>query len=561
VEFDFGSPIWANAPIVPNGGSKFKGIAGGNPGQIPPFYNVSQTVLVSGEAYPFFFMTLPYSTNLSIEGFLMQCYQPYQSCVVQDESVDSSAVYSIRYKDVHLQGYGSSIPYLARGGFGFFWDGGGWSNQPTDFSATPAALLTVNCGLGTSSNQLPSILYTEKTYLFGEMLVDTCGVSNMQQGWQHNEFRELLAENGYGPMLRVNGAGVFQTDFLNPTYADYRGGAATPMFDLTNSQTAGARIIHPGCAVSSQPTLETSAGTSYAGLEINNTSGGCTLFGTNYAIIRDGNSSIDTYSNAQVAFTGTTGRAYYRMSVPTSAPQSAVVSTGGNVSVGTHTYAVTANDYDGGETTVSPSISATTTTGNQTVTVTMPATLPAGASGFNLYRDGSLVAANSCFYPQFPGAGGIFVDTYGYTCGVSAPTVNSAGQTVLSPNGFSAQKVRIAGETISSAPRGEQNIFLPGALNSTWTGSTWTPDKAVTVTRVQVQAKAGPAGCSTNAVVRLTDGSSPINVTIAAAASDSGAVTQNFAAGTSLTLSVQTAAAGCTTTPADVNVTIQYRMQ
>jgi len=81
------------------------------------------------------------------------------------------------------------------------------------------------------------------------------------------------------------------------------------------------------------------------------------------------------------------------------------------------------------------------------------------------------------------------------------------------------------------------------------------------VTRLQVQAKTAPSGCTTNAVVRLTDGTTPVNVTIAAAANDSGAITQNYAAGTSLTVAVQTVAAGCTTSPADANVVVQYRMQ
>ena len=81
------------------------------------------------------------------------------------------------------------------------------------------------------------------------------------------------------------------------------------------------------------------------------------------------------------------------------------------------------------------------------------------------------------------------------------------------------------------------------------------------VTRLQVQAKTAPSGCTTNAVVRLIDGTTPVNVTIAAAANDSGAITQNYAAGTSLTVAVQTVAAGCTTSPADANVVMQYRMQ
>ena len=123
------------------------------------------------------------------------------------------------------------------------------------------------------------------------------------------------------------------------------------------------------------------------------------------------------------------------------------------------------------------------------------------------------------------------------------------------------QGLAMGTETLSASPRAEQSVFLPGALTSTWTGSTWTLDKAVTITRVQVQAKTAPSGCTTNAVVRLTDGTTPVNVTIAAAANDTGPIGQNYAAGASLAVSVQTAAAGCTTSPADANVVVQYRMQ
>ena len=123
------------------------------------------------------------------------------------------------------------------------------------------------------------------------------------------------------------------------------------------------------------------------------------------------------------------------------------------------------------------------------------------------------------------------------------------------------QGVAFGTESFTASPRSEQNVFLPGALTSTWTGSTWTADRALTVTRVQVQAKSTPAGCTTNAVVRLTDGTTPVNVTVSAAANDSGAISQNYASGALLQILVQTAAAGCTTSPADANVTVQYRMQ
>ena len=42
-------------------------------------------------------------------------------------------------------------------------------------------------------------------------------------------------------------------------------------------------------------------------------------------------------------------------------------------------------------------------------------------------------------------------------------------------------------------------------------------------------AKTAPSGCSTSAIVGLTDGTTLVNVTISAAAYDSGAITQNYA--------------------------------
>ena len=117
------------------------------------------------------------------------------------------------------------------------------------------------------------------------------------------------------------------------------------------------------------------------------------------------------------------------------------------------------------------------------------------------------------------------------------------------------------GEVLTASPRGPFTAFLPGALTSTWTAQTWTLDKAITVTRVQVQAKTAPAGCATNAVVRLSNGSTTQDVTVSAAANDSGAITKNYSSGSVLALSVQTAAAGCATAPADANAVVQYKMQ
>lgn len=134
----------------------------------------------------------------------------------------------------------------------------------------------------------------------------------------------------------------------------------------------------------------------------------------------------------------------------------------------------------------------------------------------------------------------------------TTPSLGAASATSLALNGDAA---------FSASPRMIESSFLPGALTGSWTASSWIPDKAITITRVEAQAKTSPAGCVTNAVVQLSNGTTPVTLAIAAAANDSGAISQNYAAGATLTLSVLTPAAGCATSPADVNVEVQYRMQ
>jgi hypothetical protein len=247
--------------------------------------------------------------------------------------------------------------------------------------------------------------------------------------------------------------------------------------------------------------------------------------------------------------------------------QSVTAVSGTGLAPGTYSYCAIAVDPFAGVTALNPQscTQVTTTTGNQSVQLVMPASFPAGATGLVIFDQttGHYVIFNRCASPQVsvPGSTVTLTTTF-EGCAYTNPTVTTAvANFVSTSNGIGGSKLLLNGEFLNAAPRSEQNIFLPGGLSTTWTGSTWTLDRGVTVTRVQVQAKTAPAGCTTNAVVRLTDGTTPVNVTIAAAANDSGAITQNYASGTVLTLSVQTAAAGCTTTPTDANVTIQYRMQ
>ncbi len=559
-EIDFQSELWLNAPIQLGHNITMRGGAGGELSAGSGYFEAPLT-LVTGYAYPMIYINGQASTNDFMANFKITCTGPYQTCVYEDQASNGDGPTDFRYDDVYLvNANGYSNAYVAKSGFGRFWTRGIWQTSANDFSSPTAALFTTNCGTGQSIPQFPAIGYTNYTSIYGGLLVDGCGVVN--QTFNHWTFTELLVENAYIPAIRINNPpyGAVNINIYNFSYADILGGYATPAIDLTNSPSnANILVTNAACATGYQPLFEVGTSTNYQGLQVYGAP--CSYLGANNGTVSYNNASFTDQLNWSTRLQNASHVAY-QMGIP-AAPQSCVVSAGGAVAVGAHTFQFTAVDADGNETTVGPSISATTTTGNQTVTCTAPSSFPAGAVGMNLYQDSGMINPNGagCSTPQVTAPGGTVVDNYAYHCSGNTPYQNQAGATLVSSGGLSTYKLHLGSEALTAAPRGEQNIFLPGALSSTWTGATWTPDKGVTVTRVQVQAKTAPAGCTSNAVVRLTDGTSPVNVTISGAANDSGIIAQNYAAGTPLTLSVQTAAAGCTTSPADANVTIQYRMQ
>jgi hypothetical protein len=787
-----GAQLYINYPIIPGGGDVIEGTiqgAGGN-GAGPSFGKYVTTRILGG-AYPFFLLEPGSSSDTTFQNLNVQCNQPYQSCFVQDQDNTGNNVTTITYDNVYIGGGNYAQPFKMGGGFNFFFRYGGIGTSAPGWGIPPSLWNVVDMGLGAFSQQLAGILEFYYTDMGGgEWLFDTAGATGLIAGTGHISFYEVLNESSYYPSLRFN-TGINTINAIRierMTYADPVGGLSTPMVDLTNAQSiSNMRVIEPFCATGSQAFF---SGAPAGGIEFVSGFSGCgTGLPSTTAVITkglNGGTTTETFANMPVAVLGT-GQFYYPMSVP-AAPASAVVSSGGAVPVGAHTYSITAIDVNGKETTLGPTISATATTGNQTVTLTPP-TLPAGAIGYKPYRDGLLATVTPCASAFISGATP-YVDTNASACNNNPPIVNSGVTSSLNSSGISTYQLKMANnftdviapgpltanrtqtlpdvagivpvtsylnsaydnatrsngaigsnwtveqnglniasnqvqgsstgynsaswnssafstsqfaqatitavngttdfpgvsvlasgtggtstyyaclensaniyiqrvvnavatnltsavstgavgdllrlevapggvltcykngavaltttdaqitsgapglvisgnvatlknwsggnlhplahldaeqdwtkpqhftqgvafgtEAFTASPRGEQNVFLPGALTSAWTGSTWTIDKAVTVTRVQAQAKTAPAGCTTNAMVRLTDGTSPVNVTISAAGNDSGPITQNYAAAASLTISVQTAAAGCTTSPADANVVIQYRMQ
>jgi hypothetical protein len=119
------------------------------------------------------------------------------------------------------------------------------------------------------------------------------------------------------------------------------------------------------------------------------------------------------------------------------------------------------------------------------------------------------------------------------------------------------------GETTASAvsTTGTLSAWMPGALDGVSTAMTWTPDRPVTITRVQAQLRNAPLGCAGTARIRVTNGGSFVELPLTAAANDTGVQSQPFAAGLPLTVALHQPAAGCAQMPTDANVVVQYRMQ
>lgn len=99
-----------------------------------------------------------------------------------------------------------------------------------------------------------------------------------------------------------------------------------------------------------------------------------------------------------------------------------------------------------------------------------------------------------------------------------------------------------------------------GDLTTTWTVGSFHADQALTITRVRADCKTAPSGCSTQAVIRVSDGTGTYDLTVSAGNVDSGAISVSIAAAQTVTISVQTAASGCGTAPADANVTVHYTL-
>src|SRR5579859_1202183 len=527
-------------------------------------------------AFPVFLANHNTQGGITISNLKITSSTGNQVPVVLDADINGGGRVSFNFNDVSF--IGNDAPgLLAKGGFNFWFNRGTCAVLGTTsgtFRQPPCLQFTAASSFIGALGQVAGDVIVDKTQFSGGVGVQLDNIPRATTNPQTNSsaignlvVRDIFHENNAGPTARVYipdgsfGSGIF---IENIQFADQVNGTHQPILEMTGTTNFNNAAYLTRTFGFGNPTLLSSSSGSTC---VGQNALGC---GPSPNRILVGGIDVVDGGSVGAINNGTLG---YQMLLP-GAPLSCVVGAGGSVPTGNVLYAIAAVDRSGftynpyaGVTQIGPTCSVTTTGGNQSVTISRP-TLPVGAVGWLVYRstNGGAGYANILFGGCAPGTAiaastASVVDSNASNCGASAPASNTAYIASINNGGLAAGQLTLSGEVLTASPREPLSSFLPGALTSTWTGLSWTLDKAITVTRVQVQVKTAPVTCSPNAAVRLSDGTTNQDVTVSAAANDSGAVTKNYAAGATLTVAVQTAAAGCGTSPADANVVVQYRMQ
>lgn len=282
----------------------------------------------------------------------------------------------------------------------------------------------------------------------------------------------VYSQGNYMPYFSVVAAtgdpiSVFSATFKNssfdttqlPLVANYAGHAV--VIDLVNPNTLSSNDpLITGSSVPSDPFPKTTARLSGAifgtpmslGSSILNSS-----FGANDGVFgRVASMPIDIINRSQAI--GPAFPVFTTTGAP-AAPTSCTVSGGGSVPVGTFYYFYAPIYADGSEGTLSLYCTATTTGGNQTVTVNLSA-IP-GVTQYNFYRgtSQSSVGGLNCS----PITGPSYVDILAVICGFSTPDKAAGGPAGMRGGLQWSQTNQIGLTSITSAATALRNIVLPDA--------------------------------------------------------------------------------------------------
>jgi hypothetical protein len=187
----------------------------------------------------------------------------------------------------------------------------------------------------------------------------------------------------------------------------------------------------------------------------------------------DSTISGPNFSNNVVAVQGT-GNYSYLLPIP--AAPTCAVSAGGNVPIGTHTSQITWVDPFGNESAASPSCTAVTTSGNQTITYGPPAAQSnSSITGYVAYLDRAAQSNTNVCSGLTRALGASFTLTAPFgvlACGVQMPLSPGGGVFDINFGGGSFPFIKLAPTTTSGSAAGVSGTFQAPATmqaNRNWT--------------------------------------------------------------------------------------------
>jgi hypothetical protein len=345
VVISIGSSLTVNDPIIMHhAGTTIQAVS---PSSNLPRDGGEFSAAVTGNAYPFiYYVPGSFGPNV-VKNLHFQPTQPYQSAFVEDGDAGGGNVVSTFYINDYFVGNGGTMPGIIRGGFNKFFLNGGAFTVNGAWGVPESLYLTMpnSLGINALSNNLPYLLRFERvTFREHGIEWDDWGSGSQAVGG-YMTIVDPLMEDGYMPLMTVaNGsAALTRINIQNAVYADFRGGASTPFFQVGTSRVYGFISDFAYCATGYQPLFE---GT-IIGVEV--TAGfaaGCALGndGTILTNLSPG-ATYRSYQNIPVQVTSG-GEFFYPMDTP-GAPAKLVESAGGSVPNGPNCYKITAFDRNG----------------------------------------------------------------------------------------------------------------------------------------------------------------------------------------------------------------------
>jgi hypothetical protein len=433
------SNVWLNQPWIAHTAMDYEG----EPRVTTSFSYVNGGQIVGGTAYPLLLVPEIGASANHFSRLQLICGQPQQSCIYADEGPDGGGPTGLVWDDVNFNGNGASTPVVIKGGFDFFFNRG--NCQVTIASFVPFSCLQLtNASIAVTAGgpgQVAGRVQVKGLYFANSAIGIDCLPNPVNVASVDYIFDTTIFESAISPYLRLNCPnGVFSgISMIDVAESDSISGFGTPLIDSQNDGAIGS-ISWTGGLVSSasQPALIVGSG-----------QGNLVLIAAPFN--NPGNASYTALVGGTISATSAIGalnNGRVESVMPAPAPPGIAISSGGAVPVGTQQYTLQWLDVDGDYSSPSNFANAVVTTGNQTVTLTIP-TPPAGAVSYLPYRNGALAnvtAFGSCagvYAAGIPVTTTNFVDTSSFPCGNSVAGGPAAGISILGPNGLSGPKLRL----------------------------------------------------------------------------------------------------------------------